>query len=87
MLDDDDEVDKYELVDVLFIVVGLYWYEVSNWVMLDVICCCYNIGYWVGGDWWGVGLGVYSYVGGVWWWNVKYLSVYVVWIVVGYSFV
>lgn len=37
--------------------------------------------YWLGYDWWGIGLGVYFYVVGMWWWNVKYFVIY--WNVLG----
>ena len=33
--------------------------------------CRHNLGYWRGGDWWGVGPGAHSHVGGVRWWNVR----------------
>ena len=51
---------------------GLGWYEVSNWGEP----CRHNLGYWRGGDWWGVGPGAHSHVGGVRWWNVKHPSAY-----------
>ena len=51
---------------------GLGWYEVSNWG--DP--CRHNVGYWTGGDWWGVGPVAHSHVGGVLWWNVKHPAAY-----------
>ncbi len=38
--------------------------------------CRHNLGYWSGGDWWGVGPGAHSHVGGVRWWNVKHPAAY-----------
>ncbi len=38
--------------------------------------CRHNLGYWTGGDWWGVGPGAHSHVGGVRWWNVKHPAAY-----------
>jgi oxygen-independent coproporphyrinogen-3 oxidase len=38
--------------------------------------CRHNVGYWTGGDWWGLGPGAHSHVGGVRWWNVKHPSTY-----------
>jgi oxygen-independent coproporphyrinogen-3 oxidase len=45
---------------------------VSNWGEP----CRHNLGYWRGGDWWGVGPGAHSHVGGVRWWNVKHPASY-----------
>jgi oxygen-independent coproporphyrinogen-3 oxidase len=45
---------------------------VSNWG----VPCRHNLGYWRGGDWWGVGPGAHSHVGGVRWWNVKHPRTY-----------
>ncbi len=76
MPDDDDEADKYELADELLTAAGLSWYEVSNWATSAGTRCRHNVGYWSGGDWWGVGPGAHSHVGGVRWWNVKHPSAY-----------
>jgi putative oxygen-independent coproporphyrinogen III oxidase len=76
MPDDDDEADKYELADALLTEAGLGWYEVSNWATSPATRCRHNVGYWAGGDWWGVGPGAHSHVGGVRWWNVKHPSAY-----------
>jgi oxygen-independent coproporphyrinogen-3 oxidase len=40
--------------------------------------CRHNVGYWTGGDWWGVGPGAHGHVGGVRWWNVKHPTPYAV---------
>ena len=76
MPDDDDEADKYELADAVLTEAGLGWYEVSNWATSPATRCRHNIGYWAGGDWWGIGPGAHSHVGGVRWWNVKHPSAY-----------
>ncbi len=85
MPDDDDEADKYELADAVLTEAGLQWYEVSNWSTSPRTRCRHNVGYWAGGDWWGVGPGAHSHVGGVRWWNVKHPSAYAARIGGGYS--
>ncbi|MBF4163375.1 radical SAM family heme chaperone HemW [Nocardioides acrostichi] len=72
MPDDDDLADKYLAADERFAAAGLGWYEVSNWARDDAARCRHNLGYWRGGDWWGVGPGAHSHVGGTRWWNVKH---------------
>jgi putative oxygen-independent coproporphyrinogen III oxidase len=74
--DDDDEADKYELADEVLTRAGLGWYEVSNWSTSERTRCRHNVGYWAGGDWWGVGPGAHSHIGGVRWWNVKHPRAY-----------
>jgi oxygen-independent coproporphyrinogen-3 oxidase len=74
--DDDDLADKYELADQLLTAGGYGWYEVSNWSTSEATRCRHNIGYWAGGDWWGVGPGAHSHVGGVRWWNVRHPAPY-----------
>jgi putative oxygen-independent coproporphyrinogen III oxidase len=69
--DDDVLADRYLAADTAL--AGLGWYEVSNWGAP----CRHNLGYWRGGDWWGVGPGAHSHVGGVRWWNVKHPAEYV----------
>ena len=68
--DDDVLADRYLLAEQALS--GLGWYEVSNWGAP----CRHNLGYWRGGDWWGVGPGAHSHVGGVRWWNVKHPAAY-----------
>ncbi len=68
--DDDVLADRYLLAEQALS--GLGWYEVSNWGEP----CRHNLGYWRGGDWWGIGPGAHSHVGGVRWWNVKHPSAY-----------
>ena len=68
--DDDVLADRYLLAEQALS--GLGWYEVSNWGTP----CRHNLGYWRGGDWWGIGPGAHSHVGGVRWWNVKHPKAY-----------
>ncbi len=74
--DDDDEADKYELADAVLADAGYDWYEVSNWSRSPDQVCRHNVGYWAGGQWWGVGPGAHSHVGGVRWWNVRHPARY-----------
>jgi putative oxygen-independent coproporphyrinogen III oxidase len=76
MPDEDDLADKYLAADARFAAAGLGWYEVSNWARDAAARCRHNVGYWTGGDWWGVGPGAHSHVGGVRWWNVKHPAAY-----------
>ena len=76
MPDDDDLADKYLAADETLGAAGLRWYEVSNWARSPEAACRHNLGYWTGGDWWGVGPGAHSHVGGVRWWNVKHPTAY-----------
>ncbi|GAC1610391.1 MAG: radical SAM family heme chaperone HemW [Mycobacteriales bacterium] len=68
--DDDVLADRYLMADDALAALG--WYEVSNWGEP----CRHNVGYWTGGDWWGIGPGAHSHVGGVRWWNVKHPAGY-----------
>jgi oxygen-independent coproporphyrinogen-3 oxidase len=36
---------------------GSAWYEVSNWASAPEARCRHNLGYWLDGDWWGLGPG------------------------------
>ncbi len=76
MTDDDDLADKYVAADARLTAAGLGWYEVSSWSRDRASRCHHNVGYWTGGDWWGVGPGAHSHVGGVRWWNVKHPTAY-----------
>ncbi|MCB0918206.1 MAG: coproporphyrinogen III oxidase [Actinobacteria bacterium] len=64
MPDDDDAATKYEIADELLGAAGLDWYEVSNWAAPGQECR-HNLGYWRGGDWWGLGPGAHGHVRGV----------------------
>lgn len=76
--DEDTMAARYAVADARLSAAGLHWYEVCNWarrgdVSLDY-ACRHNVGYWDGGDWWGVGPGAHSHVDGVRWWNVLHPS-------------
>jgi oxygen-independent coproporphyrinogen-3 oxidase len=70
--DDDVLAERYEQIDTALSAAGLHWYEVSNWASCPESRCRHNLGYWRGGNWWGVGPGAHSHVSGVRWWNVKH---------------
>jgi putative oxygen-independent coproporphyrinogen III oxidase len=74
--DEDALAERYELADALLGEAGYDWYEVSNWAAGEDARCRHNLGYWRGGDWWGIGPGAHSHVGGVRWWNVLHPSTY-----------
>jgi putative oxygen-independent coproporphyrinogen III oxidase len=74
--DDDALADRYELAELVLSEAGYGWYEVSNWARSPQDACRHNLGYWRGGDWWGIGPGAHSHVGGVRWWNVLHPSAY-----------
>jgi oxygen-independent coproporphyrinogen-3 oxidase len=74
--EDDDEAAKYELAEQVLGAAGFGWYEVSNWARTEADRCRHNEGYWLDGDWWGVGPGAHSHVGGVRWWNVRHPNAY-----------
>lgn len=76
MPDDDETADKYLLADDLMSAAGLSWYELSNWAVDETAQCRHNVGYWNGGQWWGVGPGAHSFVDGERWWNVKHPGAY-----------
>jgi len=76
MPEDDLLAEYYELIDDRLTAAGLTWYEVSNWAVDERSRCRHNMGYWLGGDWWGAGPGAHSHVGGVRWWNVKHPARY-----------
>ncbi|MFC5952243.1 radical SAM family heme chaperone HemW [Pseudonocardia lutea] len=74
--DDDVAAERYELIDDLLTAAGLHWYEVSNWARTPEAECRHNLGYWLDGDWWGVGPGAHSHLAGRRWWNVKHPARY-----------
>ena len=73
--DDDVLAVRYELLDERLSAAGFDWYEVSNWSRPGGECR-HNLGYWDGGQWWGVGPGAHGYVGSRRWWNVKHPKAY-----------
>jgi putative oxygen-independent coproporphyrinogen III oxidase len=74
--DDDVAAARYELVDDVLSAAGLGWYEVSNWAASKDAECRHNLGYWLDGDWWGLGPGAHSHLAGARWWNVKHPARY-----------
>lgn len=73
---DDVLADRYEQVAERLTRSGFHWYEVSNFATDSSGYCRHNMGYWRGGDWWGIGPGAHSHVGGARWWNVKHPARY-----------
>ena len=74
--DDDVAAARYELIDDALSAAGLPWYEVSNWAASPEARCRHNLGYWLDGDWWGLGPGAHSHLAGARWWNVKHPARY-----------
>jgi oxygen-independent coproporphyrinogen-3 oxidase len=72
--DEDTMAARYARTDDRLTAAGLHWYEVCNWAARDDAACRHNLGYWDGGDWWGIGPGAHSHVDGVRWWNVLHPS-------------
>ncbi len=68
--DQDVVAHRYRRCDAVLSQAGLSWYEISSWARDENARSRHNIGYWTGGNWWGVGPGAHSHVGGVRWWNV-----------------
>jgi oxygen-independent coproporphyrinogen-3 oxidase len=74
--DDDVAAARYEMIDDRLGAAGLGWYEVSNWARDEAAACRHNLGYWLDGDWWGLGPGAHSHLAGARWWNVKHPARY-----------
>jgi oxygen-independent coproporphyrinogen-3 oxidase len=74
--DDDVAAARYELIDERLTGAGFSWYEVSNWASSPAAACRHNLGYWLDGDWWGLGPGAHSHLAGRRWWNVKHPARY-----------
>ena len=68
--DDDDQADKYELVDDLLTAAGLFNYEVSNWARPGHESR-HNALYWDQADYRGFGCAAHSHESGRRWWNVR----------------
>jgi putative oxygen-independent coproporphyrinogen III oxidase len=68
--DDDDQADKYELVDDLLVSAGLGNYEISNWASPGHECR-HNLLYWRQQDYRGFGCAAHSHAAGRRWWNVR----------------
>jgi oxygen-independent coproporphyrinogen-3 oxidase len=68
--DDDDQADKYELVDDLLTAAGLDNYEVSNWARRGHESR-HNRLYWNQDDYRGFGCAAHSHRAGRRWWNLR----------------
>ena len=68
--DDDDQADKYEIVDELLVDAGLDNYEVSNWAKPGHESR-HNLLYWRQHDYRGIGCAAHSHRSGRRWWNVR----------------
>jgi len=68
--DDDDQADKYELVDDLLSAAGLLNYEVSNWARPGHESR-HNFLYWNQDDYRGFGCAAHSHASGRRWWNLR----------------
>jgi oxygen-independent coproporphyrinogen-3 oxidase len=68
--DDDDQADKYELVDDLLTAAGLQNYEVSNWARPGHESR-HNYLYWDQDDYRGFGCAAHSHEAGRRWWNLR----------------
>lgn len=68
--DDDDQADKYELVDDALAANGLANYEISNWSRPGHECR-HNVLYWRQQNYRGFGCAAHSHQDGRRWWNVR----------------
>jgi putative oxygen-independent coproporphyrinogen III oxidase len=68
--DDDDQADKYELVDEMLAGAGLENYEVSNWAVPGHESR-HNVLYWNQDDYRGFGCAAHSHSSGRRWWNLR----------------
>ena len=68
--DDDDQADKYTIVDDLLADAGYRWYEISNWAKPGEECR-HNLIYWQGGDYLAIGCAAHGKTGDRRWWNVR----------------
>jgi oxygen-independent coproporphyrinogen-3 oxidase len=82
--DDDDQADKYELVDDLLSAAGLENYEISNWARPGHECR-HNVLYWRQQNYRGFGCAAHSHTDGRRWWNVRTPDRYIDLVVSGES--
>jgi oxygen-independent coproporphyrinogen-3 oxidase len=68
--DDDDQADKYPIVDEMLERAGLANYEISNWAMPGHESR-HNRLYWAQADYRGFGCAAHSHARGRRWWNVR----------------
>ena len=67
---DDDQADKYIMVDDALISAGMHNYEISNW-SLPGHECRHNKVYWSQGNYTGFGCAAHSHLNGRRWWNMR----------------
>src|SRR5262249_37811208 len=67
---DDDQADKYAVVDDLLTAAGLANYEISNWAVPGHECK-HNQLYWWQGNYRGIGCAAHSHESGRRWWNIR----------------
>lgn len=68
--DDDDQADKYVVVDELAEAAGFANYEISNWARPGQQCR-HNMLYWRQGNYLGLGCAAHSHRDGRRWWNLR----------------
>lgn len=68
--DDDDQADKYELIDDALATAGMSNYEISNWSKPGHECR-HNVLYWRQQNYRGFGCAAHSHHDGRRWWNVR----------------
>ena len=68
--DDDDEADKYLIVNDMLESAGYRNYEISNWAKPGSQCR-HNILYWQQGNYMGFGCAAHSHIDGRRWWNIR----------------
>jgi oxygen-independent coproporphyrinogen-3 oxidase len=68
--DDDDQADKYAIVDERLTSAGFEWYEISNWARPGE-ACRHNLLYWTGDDYLAIGCAAHGYTAGRRWWTVR----------------
>lgn len=68
--DDDDQADKYPIVDAMLESAGLRNYEISNWAVPGHESR-HNRLYWAQADYRGFGCAAHSHASGRRWWNVR----------------
>jgi oxygen-independent coproporphyrinogen-3 oxidase len=82
--DDDDQADKYLLVDAACAAAGLASYEISNWARSGHECR-HNLLYWTQGDYRGIGCAAHSHLAGRRWWNVRMPERYIERVTAGHA--
>ncbi len=82
--DDDDQADKYIVVDEVFVANGLSNYEISNWAKPGHECE-HNSLYWQQGNYEGFGSAAHAHQDGRRWWNVRTPERYIELVMAGES--